>query len=197
MKHAGIEFKEKGIALYTATSREELSPYFSNFKVPALKDGDFMVWDSLSILEYLAEQYPASNGWPDDQKARAFARSISAEMHSSFAHLRSELPLNCRRKSSGIQLSPAAQNDVERVKELWRRCRSEYGRGGEWLFGQFSIADAMYAPVALRFSSYDIPLTGVESSYVQSILGHPAIVEWMETGKLEKEIIAANEIEDS
>lgn len=194
MKHAGIEFKEKHIALYTATSREELSPYFSNFKVPALKDGDFMVWDSLSILEYIADKYPNSKGWPDDPKARAFARSVSAEMHSSFVALRSELPMNCRREITGVKLSGKAQADIERIKDLWRACRNGYGSDREWLFGQFSIADAMYAPVALRFSGYSIPLTGIESSYVQSVLSHPAVAEWVEAGTLEKEVITDNEI---
>jgi glutathione S-transferase len=190
MKHARIEFKEKRIALYTTTTHDELEPYYSNYKVPVLKDGDFIVWDSLAILEYLSEQYPDYKGWPADAKARAIARSISAEMHSSFVHLRTEMSMNCRKKYSNIKLSAGAQQDIERIKELWRVCRTHYGNGGEWLFGEFSIADAMYAPVALRFAGHSIPLTGAEASYVQSVLGHPNIIEWMEDARREKEILA-------
>ena len=193
MKHHDIEFKEKRIALYADTTPQELSPYNSNFKVPVLLDGDFIVWDSLAILEYVSEQYCDLKGWPEDAKARAFARSISAEMHSSFVHLRTELGMNCRRKFSKVKVSAEAQKDIDRIKELWRRCRSEYGAGGEWLFGQFSIADAMYAPVALRFSGYGIPLDGIEASYVQSVLRHPAVAEWMEAGRQEKEVLTAFE----
>jgi len=190
MKHHNIEFEEKRIALYTDTTHQELLPYNSNYKVPALLDGDFIVWDSLAILEYLAEKFPGSKGWPEDAKARAFARSVCAEMHSSFVHLRSELPMNCRMKFSNIKLSAKAQQDVDRIKDIWRKCRSGYGREDEWLFGQFSIADAMYAPIALRLMGYGIPLTGIEASYVQSVINHPDILEWIEAGKLEKEVLA-------
>jgi glutathione S-transferase len=190
MKHAGIPFKEKRIALYADTSRTELAPYHSNYKVPVLKDGDLLVWDSLAILEYIVEWFPDSHGWPEDTKARAMARSVCAEMHSSFADLRSELPMNCRRRYSAVTISDAAQKDIERIKELWRMCRGRYGSGGEWLFGQFCIADAMYAPIALRFAGYGILVSGIEAAYVQSVLRHPHIVEWMEAGRQEQEILA-------
>ena len=193
MKHAGIPFTEKRIALYTDTSRKELVPYFSNYKVPALLDGDYIVWDSLAILEYLSEQYHESNGWPRDARARALARSVSAEMHSSFVALRSELPMNCRKRFTNVKLSTDARNDVDRVKALWRKCRSEYGKSGDWLFGQFSIADAMYAPVALRLAGYGIPLSGVEDSYVQMTLKYPHIVEWIEAARQEKQVLTEYE----
>ncbi len=190
MKHAGIPFGEKHIALYTSTSRNELEPYHSNYKVPVLIDGDLVVWDSLAILEYIAERYPDSHGWPEDAKARAIARSISAEMHSSFVNLRSELPMNCRRQYSDIKVSDAAQRDIERIRELWCVCRGRYGGDDVWLFDKFCIADAMYAPVALRFASYGISLSGTEASYVQSILKHRYIIEWMEAGRREHEVLS-------
>jgi len=195
MKHFNIEFQEKRVPLFTDSTNQELEPYFSDYKVPILMDDDFIIWDSLSILEYLSENYLDSKGWPDDVKARALARSISAEMHSSFTNVRSELPMNCRKTFHNIKLPPEATREVGRIKDLWRKCRTEYGYNGEWLFGQYSIADAMYAPVALRLAGYGIPLTGIEESYVKTVLAHPSIIQWIDAGKEEKEIIEMDEIE--
>lgn len=195
MKHFHIEFKEKRIALFTGTTRNELGQYHSDYKVPLLLDGDFEVWDSLAILEYVSEKYLQSKGWPHAESARAIARSVSAEMHSSFTHMRSELPMNCRKRFDNIQLSSTAQHEVERIKSLWRHCRQQFGSEGEWLFGQYSIADAMFSPVALRFYGYNIKLGGVEADYVNSVLNQPCITEWIESAKIEKEIIKEDEIE--
>ena len=195
MKHHQLNFVEKRVALFTETTDQVLSEYHSDFKVPILQDDELVVWDSLSILEYISEQHLQNRGWPADKNARAIARSISAEMHSSYSSIRNELPMNCRKKFSNIELSEDAQRELARIKELWRKCRSEFGSGGEWLFGEYSIADAMFAPIALRLNGYSIHLAGVEQSYVTSVLRHPAIVEWMEAGKLETEVIEADEIE--
>ena len=195
MKHHQLEFREKRVALFTETTAEELAEYHSDFKVPVLKDNELFVWDSLSILEYISEQYLEDRGWPADAQARSVARSISAEMHSSYFNVREEMPMNCRRKFNTVKLSKGAAKEVERICWLWRTCRSEYGNTGEWLFGEYSIADAMFAPIALRFLGYSIPLSGVEESYVKSVLNHPGIIEWVEAGKLESEVIESNEIE--
>jgi len=194
LKHNEIAFKEKRIALFTDTTNKELEQYNSDFKVPVLKDGELVIWDSLSILEYVSEKYLHSKGWPQDEKARAMARSVSAEMHSSFIHVRNELPMNCRKLFKGITLSRYAKKEIERIKMLWRTCRHNYGADGEWLFGKYSIADAMFAPIALRFHGYNITLEGVEADYVTSVLTQPCIIEWIEAGKNEKEIIEADEI---
>lgn len=194
LKHYDISFKEKRIALFTETTNKELEQYNSDFKVPVLKDDDLIIWDSLSILEYVSEKYLHSNGWPQDEKARAVARSVSAEMHSSFIHVRNELPMNCRKQFEGIILSVDAKEEIERIKTLWRTCRHKYGADGEWLFGKYSIADAMFAPIALRFYGYNIPLEGVEAAYVESVLNQPCIIEWIEAGKHEKEIIDEDEL---
>lgn len=194
MKHYQINFKERRVALFTDTTESELAEYGSDFKVPILKDDDLIIWDTLAILEYVSEKYLQGKGWPQDEKARAIARSISAEMHSSFMNLRNELPMNCRKKFKNIKLSAGAQQEVERIKKLWRDCRSHFGASGEWLFGEYSIADAMYAPIALRFEGYSIPLEGFEADYVQSVLNQPCIIEWIEAGKLEKEIIEEDEV---
>jgi glutathione S-transferase len=195
MHHFDLDFQEKRIPLFTDTTDVALSPYFSDLKVPVLQDGDLTVWDSLAILEYLSENHLHGKGWPADAKARAIARSISAEMHSSFPNLRNELPMNCRKQFSGRPLSAQAQREITRVMQIWQRCRTEYGSHGDWLFGNFSIADAMYAPVTLRFAGYAIPLDETAQAYVQTMLAHPAIIGWIEAGKQETEIIEMDEVE--
>lgn len=195
LRHHNLGFDERWVSLFVDTTAGALAEYDSDFKVPILKDGDLVVWDSLSILEYVSETYLNNRGWPDDRKARSVARSVSSEMHSSFGHVRSELPMNCRRKFKNINLTQGAEHNIERIKGLWRKCRAEYGGDGEWLFGDFSIADAMFVPVALRFDGYSIPLSGVEADYVSSVLRHPGVVEWVEAGKRETEVIASDEID--
>jgi glutathione S-transferase len=194
MQQHNIGFMEKRVPLFTPATDAKLEQYGSDYKVPVLVDGDLIIWDSLAILEYLSEKYLGGTGWPGQEAARAIARSVSCEMHSSYANLRSELPMNCRKTFHGIELSPAAAREVGRIKSLWRRCRSEFGKAGEWLFGDFSIADAMFAPIALRFHGYGIPLEGIEKEYVQTVLTQPAILEWIEAGKAETEIIEEDEI---
>lgn len=194
LRHFGVEFKEKRVPLFVESTEAELAEYGSDYKVPILKDGELVVWDSLAILEYVSETYLQGGAWPKAVEARAIARSISAEMHSSFTNVRSELPMNCRKRFDSIILSEAAKHEVRRIASLWKHCRTDFGRGGDWLFGEFSIADAMYCPIALRFYGYSIPLDGVEADYVQTVLSHPAIMEWIEAGKNETEVIAEDEL---
>ena len=195
LKHHNIPFTEKRVALFTDTTNQELSQYNSDLKVPVIKDNNILVWDSLSILEYVSETCLDNRGWPTDSHARAMARSISCEMHSSFSNVRNELPMNCRKKFQGIKLSSAALREIDRIKDLWRQCRTQFGSNGEWLFGDYSIADAMYAPIALRFHGYSIPIANHEEAYVQSVLNQPCINEWIEAGKTETEVIEEDEIE--
>lgn len=190
-----IDFDEVRIALFTGTTGAELSKYNSDLKVPVLVDGDLEVWDSLAILEYLSEKYLDGGGWPRELNARAIARSVSCEMHSSFANVRKELPMNCRKHFRNIRLTSGAEREIERIRALWRQCRSQYGGEGEWLFGEYSIADAMYAPIALRFEGYGIPLGDVERAYVESVLKQPAMIEWIDAGKVETEVIEEDEID--
>lgn len=195
MQHFGLTFNEQRVALYTDTTDNELAAYQSDFKVPVLQDGELIVWDSLAIMEYVSETYLHSAGWPQEPEARAIARSVSNEMHSSFMHVRNEMPMNVRKHFHGHTLSPEAEREVERIKTLWQRCRTNYGSAGEWLFGEFSIADAMYAPIALRFDGYGVPLAGIAAGYVQSVLDHPAVLAWIEAGKAEREIIQEAEVQ--
>ena len=196
MKTAGINFKEKRIPLYTDQSLSHLEPFFSNFKVPVLKDGDLIVWDSMAILEYLAEKFPDADGWPKNITARATARSISSEMHSSFMALRNGLPMNCRKKFQDIHFSREIRTDIDRIKAIWRYCKKKFETNGPWLFGKFSIADAMFAPVVLRFEGYDVPLDGIEKEYIKTVLGNPHLIKWIDAAKQEKEVIAMFEIKD-
>ena len=193
MKQAGIPFTEKRVSLFVDTTRTELEPYFSNYKVPVLQDGDLLVWDTLAILEYLGEKHPQAAAWPEDLQARALARSISAEMHSSFTALRGAMPMNCRKYYPEFEYSDTVQRDIDRVVRLWTHCRKEYGAGGDWLFGRYSIADAMYAPVVMRFHGYDVKLPRVAQLYVETTLANPFIEEWVEAGRQETETIEQNE----
>ncbi len=194
MKHFQLEFTEKWMALFTETTDAQLASYFSNDKVPILMDDSLQVWDTLAILEYLSENYLTGQGWPAEKNARAFARSVSAEMHSSFTDLRNELPMNCRQKFCNFKLSASVQNDIQRIKDIWQKCKTEYGSGGDWLFGEYSIADAMFAPVVLRFDGYDVPLNAMEKAYVECVIQHPNMQQWIVAGKQEKEIIEMNEV---
>jgi glutathione S-transferase len=188
-----IPFECQRVSLFVETMGTELAPYFSDGKVPVLLDGDDQVWDSLAILEYLAERLPAIEGWPADRRARAVARSVSAEMHSSFPALRSELPMNCRRRFPGFEPSPDAQRDIDRVLAVWRFCRDRFGAAGPWLFGRFSVADCMYAPVVMRFVSYEVKLDPASRAYVETLSRCPAMAEWVELARAEPEVIEEDE----
>ena len=193
MKQAGIAFSEKRVPLFVDTTRQELEVYFSNYKLPVLKHGEFIVWDTMAILEYLAEQHPQSGGWPADARARALARSVSAEMHSSFTALRGAMPMNCRKRFPDFRYSEAVQADIDRISTLWAQCRSQYGAAGDWLFGEFTIADAMYAPVVMRLHGYDVKVTGVVQQYINTMLGNPHMQDWIKAGIKETEIIEQDE----
>ncbi len=194
LKYHQLDFEDRRVLLFTDETDAALVEYDSDFKVPVLIDGDLVVWDSLAILEHVSETFLENGGWPKDREARALARSISAEMHSSFANLRNELPMNCRKTFKDIPVSRAARREIERVKSLWRKCREHYGAGGKWLFGDYSIADAMYAPIVLRFTGYGIPLSGIEADYAENVLSDPGMMEWTSAAKRETEIIEADEI---
>lgn len=194
MKQYQIKFNEKRVVLSTDTTDEELLKYNSGLKVPVLLEGDLAIWDSLAILEYLSEHYLAGKGLPSQPNKRAIARCVSAEMHASFSKIRRYLPMNCRKPITPIELSQPIQVEVQRIKAIWQQCREQYGDGGDWLFGQYSIADAMFAPIVLRFNTYGIKLDGILQEYSQTVLNQPHIIEWIKDSKKETEIIASDEI---
>ena len=193
LKHHGIPFEEIRIPLYREDSKARLSRYSPSGKVPVLRDDDVTVWDSLAILEYLADRFPETRAWPSDPAARAQARSITAEMHAGFVALRTHCSMNCRRPPTAKAVPEAVKEDVARIVSIWHDCRGRHGAAGSWLFGDFSIADAMYAPVALRFHTYRLSEDPVAGAYVSTVLGHPAMAEWMAAGREEVEVIPAFE----
>lgn len=194
LRYAEIPFEEIRVPLYTPQSSAAILRHAPAGKVPILKDGAITVWESLAICEYLAEKFPEHAGWPADAHARALARSISAEMHAGFANLRSHMSMNCRKRLPGKGMTPAVRRDIERISAMWNDCRRRFGSGGRFLFGAFGIADAMYAPVALRFVTYGVELDSVCAAYVQAICGLPAIQQWLAEAALEPETIPQFEL---
>jgi len=194
LKRTTITFDEVVIPLYQPGSRETILKYSPSGRVPALQHGSVTVWDSLAICEYLAESFPNFALWPQDSTARAAARAVSAEMHSGFGALRAQLPMNIRSSFPGRDLTPEAQADINRVMAIWRDCRSRFGDGkGPFLFGQFTIADAMFAPVVTRFRTYRTDLEREAEAYCAAILALPAMQEWLAAAKNEPMIVEAFE----
>lgn len=195
LARSGLEFEEIRIPLDTDQWRREVHSYSPSGKVPALRHGERTIWDTMAICEYVNESHLAGAGWPSDQAARAVARSVSAEMHSGFPHLRARLPMNCRRRFPGFSIPGDAAMDIARVLEIWRLCRTRHAIDGPWLFGEFSIADTMFAPVALRFHGYDVRLSGSEQRYVETVLNDEVMRKWIEAAYQESEVIGAEEVD--
>lgn len=197
LKANSIPFDEVLIPLYTGEADKlrilDITP---SGKVPALRDGDITVWDSLAIIEYLAERYPDAHVWPDDGAARAHARAVSAEMHGGFGPLRRECGMNLHRPIRSKTLSAEAQADIARVQQIWTDCRKRYGALGPYLFGRFSAADAMYAPVVHRFRTYAIEVGPVVRDYMEVMLMHPAVAEWTREGLAETLVIERFETDE-
>lgn len=177
-RQAGIAFEEVVIPLRQPDTRARILEYSPAGKVPTLMiDGD-AVWDSLAIAETLAESFPGRGLWPAEAPARRLARSVSAEMHGGFSALRSALPMDLSKHYPGQAIAPDVQAEVDRIRAIWRDCRARYGAGGAFLFGDFSAADAFYAPVVTRFRTYDIKLDAVSEAYCTGITGHPWMQDW-------------------
>jgi glutathione S-transferase len=180
-----IEFEEIQIPLFQTDSLERKLAYSPAGKVPVLISDGLHVWESLAILEHLADLFPDQGLWPTDVQARAIARSVSSEMHAGFEALRTHMPMNCRARYPGLGLGPGVAEEIDRVAQLWRDCRTRFGQGGDFLFGEFGNADAMFAPVVSRFQTYGVVLDGVEAAYAEAVLSHPAVGEWMEAAAAE------------
>ena len=178
LKEAKLPFREMIIHLRQSDTKARILEYSPAGKVPVLIDGREMVWDSLAILDYLAARFPDTRLWPQDLAGMAFARSISAEMHSGFPDLRRELPMDIGVELPMPVLSPAATADVERVQAIWRDARGRFGAAGPFLFGRFSNADAMYAPVVTRFRTYGVPVDPVCAAYMDAVLALPSMTAW-------------------
>ncbi|MDE1885398.1 MAG: glutathione S-transferase family protein [Xanthomonadaceae bacterium] len=179
LRQFGVAFEEILLPLDVPEFYARIRDFSPTGRVPVLHDGEVRVWDSRAIAEYANERWLGGRGWPAAAAARALARSISAEMHSGFAALRSELPMNCRKRVQNHPASAEARADIARAKAIWRDARARYGTDGPFLLGAFGIADAMYAPVVLRFVSYDVELDSAERAYADTILALPAMQDWL------------------
>jgi glutathione S-transferase len=194
LKRTTVAFDEVVIPLYQPTSKETVLKYSPSGRVPALQHGELTIWDSLAICEYLAESLPNFDLWPKEPAARAVARAVSAEMHSGFAALRQHLPMNIRSSFPGRGVTPEVQGDINRVMAIWRDCRSRFGEGsGDFLFGNFGIADAMYAPLVTRFRTYKVELERDAEVYCETIMTMPAMQEWVAAARNEPMIVEAFE----
>lgn len=190
LKQAGIAFDEVRINLREPDMKEKILAHSRAGKVPVLWDGDLMIWDSLAIVEYVAEKNPGAGLWPADAPARAIARAVSAEMHSGFQPLREHCPMKILSSDPKAEFPETVDANIRRVVEIWKEARATFGAGGPFLFGAFSIADAMYAPVASRLKTYVPDLAafgddGTAAAYIEAIFALPAIEEWAEGARQE------------
>ncbi|KUI98327.1 glutathione S-transferase family protein [Vibrio sp. MEBiC08052] len=189
---SNIAFDEVQLPLDTPQFYAALSSVTPTLKVPCLIDGDVTVWDSLAICEYINDTYLAGKAWPADPKDKANARSLAAEMHSGFPALRSEAPMNIRATRS-LNLSEAAQQDLKRIEAIFAGQMVRFADQGGWLFGRYSIADAMFAPVVMRLKTYQLSLGETAQKYVNHVLSCPALQQWIDAALEETEIVAADE----
>jgi glutathione S-transferase len=179
LAHTGAPFVEVVIALDAPDTAASIARHSPSGRVPLLRHGELRVWDSLAICEYLAELFPEAQLWPADRAARAVARSVSAEMHSGFAALRTHCTMNIRARKPGVGLDqPGVAQDVARIQQLWTQCRQGHGAGGPFLFGAFSIADAMFAPVVTRFVTYGVEWEAGLAAYRDAVLALPGMQAW-------------------
>jgi glutathione S-transferase len=197
MRHLGLDFEETVIPLDQPETARQIALHSAAGKVPVLHHMGITVWESLAILEYLDEIYPEKELWPSDREARAMARAVANEMHAGFAPLRNALPMNLRRerRPPRAPLSEEVKANIARIEGLWRNCRRRHGRAGPFLFGRFSSADAMYAPVATRLDTYAVEVADDTRDYMDTILELPAFKDWKQGAARESWTIAADEID--
>lgn len=187
-----VDFDEIQESLSQEGIQERFGEYSPSCKVPVLIDGELSIWDSLAICEYISEKYLNGRGWPEDIKLRAEARAICAEMHSGFMALRNEMPMNCR-ATRKLELSTAAKADNARIDSIWSHYTGQNAHIGPWLFGEFSIADCFFAPVAFRFATYGVSLSASAQRYSSLLLNHKSVAKWREAAQAETEIIDRDE----
>ena len=194
LREAGIEFEEQRIVLDVATTAAEMAEHCPARTVPVLQLSGLAVWDTLAIAETVAERWPDTHLWPADHDARAYARSICAEMHSGFAELRKRMPMNCRAMGRKVALPDELTDEIDRIIAIWSACHRQYNGDNGWLFGDFSVADAMFAPVVLRFRTYGINLPESAGYYPKRLLESDAMQEWLAAAETETEVIEREEI---
>ena len=198
VRQSGLEFEELVVPVFDEAweqlrEGDEFAPSLG--KVPILWDGDCVVWDSIAIVEFLADRVGRDKFWPAEDSARGMARSMAAEMHSSFSNLRRDLPMNIRRNYGQRELSPKVIEEINRILQLWAQARARFGGTGQYLFGDWCAADIMFAPVVTRFVTYSVPVPPFAATYMEAVLGHPAVAEWIEKAQEEPWVIEEFETE--
>ena len=193
LAEAGIDFEEERIALDTRGCAARIAQYSPAGRVPVLILDGQAIWDTMAIAETVVERWPEKKLWPSDPKARAHARSICAEMHAGFSVLREAMPMNCRAMGRRVPLPDALAADIDRIFEIWSDCQRRYKSAGDWLCGNFSVADAMYAPVVLRLRTYGINLPQSATAYPKRLLQSEALQDWLAAAESETEVIEREE----
>lgn len=193
LRQAGIPFEEVQLKFDDDTRVIGIEKYSPTGKVPVLLIDGEPVWDTLAICETVAEMHPDKHLWPEAPEARRVARSICAEMHSGFQALRSKMPMNIRSRHPGKGMTPESRKDIDRVVALWTECRERFGGAGDFLFGRFSIPDAFYAPVVMRFQTYAVKLPALAQAYAEAVQALAAVREWVEAARRETEFVPADE----
>jgi glutathione S-transferase len=193
LRQAGIAFEEERISFNDRTWKAKVATKLVPAKVPVLIDDGEVIWDSLAILEYLAERFPEKELWPTERKARAVARSACAEMHSSFPALRRSMPMNVTARFPGLGWNVAVQADIDRISSLWTECRGRFGSAGPFLFGRFTNADAMFSPMVLRFMTHAVELSPIVTAYCEVVRSTTALKEWMAQAAEENDFVAVDE----
>ncbi|HUQ09175.1 MAG TPA: glutathione S-transferase family protein [Steroidobacteraceae bacterium] len=192
LKHLALPFEERLIPLDTAEFARDIATISPTRRVPVLQHGQLLLWDSLAICEYACEL--AGRGWPAQREARAVARAVCAEMHAGFSILRSQWPMNTRALGRRTATNPERSADISRIEDLWADCRKRFGTGGPWLFGEYSVADAMYAPVVLRLRTYGAHLRASSAEYSATVLADAHMHDWLTAAEAESWTIEASEI---
>ncbi|MFT7471818.1 MAG: glutathione S-transferase [Kiritimatiellia bacterium] len=193
LRHFDVPFEEISIALFTQGYQQELAQYSPTLRVPVLKDGDSTIWDSLAICEFVSEKYLQGAGLPANIEERALCRAYCSEMHSGFMAIRSEMPMNCRSRKK-LEITAAAGADCRRVDQLFSDARAQFSSRGDYLFGGFSLADCMFAPIVMRFTTYGIELSESSQKYVRTMLQNTALSVWVEDAQNESQILADFEL---
>jgi len=192
LRHLGLEFTEQQIPLDTPEFESEIGKFSPTRRVPVLVRGDLIVWESIAICEY-ASELAGGRGWPGEPGLRAIARALASEMHAGFGALRNACPMNARATGRRVPMTPALAQDLRRVDAIWSGCRRDHGERGPWLFGDFSIADAMFAPVALRVRTYGLPLSSLATRYYDTMLADPHLLEWIADSCRDTQVIPHDE----
>ena len=196
LRHAGIPFDERLLLLFDENWKEAIVAVSPSGCIPVLLHGERTIWETLAIIEYANELFPEAGLWPEDREARATARAIANEMHAGFTALRNHMPMNLRRLDlKGRGRGPGVDDDIARICEIWRDCRSRFGAGGDFLFGAFCAADAMYAPVVTRLDTYGVDLDESCAAYSRAVLSLPAFVEWRDAALQEPWIVPEDELD--